>query len=46
MNEIRRTEFQYFYTPHNEKAFLKSVYEEVWSKEGEKVVQSFVKKLV
>lgn len=30
---FRRTEFQHFYTPHNEKAFLKSVYEEVWEKE-------------
>lgn len=28
-----RTEFQHFYTPHNEKAFLKEIYDEVWQVE-------------
>lgn len=32
---FRRTEFQHFYTPHNEKAFLKSTFEEVWEAEPE-----------
>lgn len=32
---FRRSEFQHFYTPHNEKPFLKSIYEEVWQKEAE-----------
>lgn len=32
---FRRTEFQHFYTPHNEKAFLKSVCEEIWESEPE-----------
>lgn len=27
---FRRTEFQHFYTPHNEKAFLKETFEKVW----------------
>jgi hypothetical protein len=30
---FRRTEFQHLYTPHNEKAFLKSVFQEVWDAE-------------
>lgn len=29
-----RHEFQHFYTPHNEKAFLKTVCEEAWEKES------------
>ena len=28
-----RTEFQHFYTPHNEKAYLRSVYDEIWQRE-------------
>ena len=32
---FRRSEFQHFYTPHNEKAFLKSVYKELWDLEPE-----------
>ena len=40
---FRRTEFQHFYTPHNEKAFLKSVYEEAWSKEGDMLAKSCTK---
>lgn len=40
---FKRTEFQHFYTPHNEKAFLKSVYEEAWSKEGEMLAKSCTK---
>lgn len=30
---FRRTEFQHFYTPHNEKPFLKSVFKEIWDSE-------------
>jgi len=30
---FRRTEFQHLYTPHTEKAFLKSVFNEVWEEE-------------
>lgn len=30
---FRRREFQHLYTPHNEKAFLKSTYYDVWDKE-------------
>lgn len=37
---FQRREFQHFYTCHNEKAFLKSVYEEVWAKEGELLSKS------
>ena len=37
---FRRTEFQHFYTPHNEKAFLKSVYEEAWKKEDNMLAKS------
>ena len=40
---FRRTEFQHFYTPHNEKAFLKSIYEEAWSKEGDMLAKSCTK---
>ena len=40
---FRRTEFQHFYSPHNEKAFLKSVYEEAWSKEGDMLAKSCTK---
>lgn len=29
-----RNEFQHFYTPHNEKAFLKTTYLEAWEKES------------
>lgn len=32
---FRRTEFQHFYTPHNEKAFLKSTFDKVWAAEPE-----------
>ena len=31
---FRRTEFQHFYTPHKEEAFLKSTFEEIWAKEA------------
>ena len=37
---FRRTEFQHFYTPHNEKAFLKSVYQELWDLEPETLKKS------
>lgn len=37
---FRRTEFQHFYTPHNEKAFLKEVYKEVWKAEPEMMEKS------
>ncbi|ETS95014.1 hypothetical protein HMPREF1505_1925 [Prevotella sp. ICM33] len=37
---FRRTEFQHFYTPHNEKAFLKSVYDEVWRVEKDALEKS------
>ena len=40
---FRRTEFQHFYTPHNEKAFLKSIYEEAWSKEEGMLTKSCTK---
>ena len=30
---FRRTEFQHLYTPHNEKAYLRSVYEKIWEQE-------------
>ena len=40
---FRRTEFQHFYTTHNEKAFLKSVYEAAWSKEEEMLTKSCTK---
>ena len=36
----KRNEFQHFYTPHNEKAFLKSIYEKVWQKEEEVLSES------
>jgi len=35
-----RSEFQHFFTPHNEKASLKSVYKEVWDAEPELMDQS------
>lgn len=35
-----RKEFCHFYTPHNEKAFLKTVYNEVWEKEPEVLAKS------
>lgn len=31
---FRRTEFQHFYSPHNERPFLKSIFEEAWKEEG------------
>lgn len=37
---FRRTEFQHFYTPHNEKAFLKSIYDEVWRAEKDVLEKS------
>lgn len=37
---FKRSEFQHFYTPHNEKAFLKSVYDELWSVEEKVLAQS------
>lgn len=37
---FKRSEFQHFYTPHNEKPFLKSVYEEVWAIEREVLSKS------
>ncbi len=37
---FRRTEFQHFYTPHNEKAFLKSVCREACESEPEMIAQS------
>lgn len=30
---LHRTEFQHFYTPHNEKALLKTTFEEIWESE-------------
>ncbi|MCF0235369.1 MAG: Stealth CR1 domain-containing protein [Bacteroidaceae bacterium] len=35
-----RREFQHFYTPHNEKPFLKSVYKEAWEREPKMLTQS------
>jgi hypothetical protein len=35
-----RTEFQHFYTPHNEKAFLKSVCQEAYEAEPEMIASS------
>ena len=40
---FRRTEFQHFYTQHNEKAFLKTIYEEVWKIEPEILAESCTK---
>lgn len=40
---FNRAEFQHFYTPHNEKAFLKSVYEEAWMAEPAMLEQSCAK---
>lgn len=37
---FNRSEFQHFYTPHNEKAFLKSVYNELWSLENKALAKS------
>ena len=37
---FRRTDFQHFYTQHNEKAFLKSVWNEVWEKEPKVLANS------
>ncbi|MBF1490981.1 MAG: Stealth CR1 domain-containing protein [Prevotella pallens] len=40
---FNRIDFQHFYTQHNEKAFLKSVYKEVWEKEPEILSESCTK---
>lgn len=40
---FRRHDFQHFYTQHNEKAFLRSVYEEVWQEEPEMLADSCTK---
>ena len=37
---FRRNEFQHFFTPHNEKAFLKSVFEECWAEETNMLYRS------
>lgn len=37
---LRRSEFQHFYTLHNEKACLKSIYEDVWAAEPEMLKRS------
>lgn len=37
---FNRTEFQHFYTHHNEKAFLKSIYFELWEKEPQMLERS------
>ena len=35
-----RTEFQHFYSPHNERPFLKSIFEEAWKEEGRMLCNS------
>lgn len=40
---FKRVDFQHFYTPHNEKAFLKSIFEEAWRHEPELLSQSCTK---
>lgn len=35
-----RTEFQHLYTPHNEKAFLRSTYEKVWEVESKLMAET------
>ena len=35
-----RTEFQHFYSPHNERPFLKSIFEEAWKEEGQMLCNS------
>ena len=40
---FRRDDFQHLYTPHNEKAFLKSIFEEAWEREPELLAQSCTK---
>ncbi len=40
---FKRDDFQHFYTPHNEKAFLKSMFEEAWKSEPELLAQSCTK---
>ena len=37
---FRRTEFQHFYSPHNERPFLKSIFEEAWKEEGRMLCNS------
>lgn len=32
---FKRTEFQHLYTPHNEKAYLRSTFQEIWNEEPE-----------
>ena len=40
---FRRSTFQHFYTPHNEKAFLKTTYQELWEREPEMLTKSCTK---
>ena len=40
---FRRSTFQHFYTPHNEKAFLKTTYQELWEREPEMLAKSCTK---
>ena len=40
---FRRAEFQHFYTPHNEKSFLKSVYKDAWENEPKLLAESCTK---
>lgn len=40
---FKRDEFQHLYTPHSEKAFLKSMFEEAWEHEPELLSQSCTK---
>lgn len=35
-----RTEFQHFYSPHNERPFLKSIFEKAWKEEGRMLCNS------
>lgn len=37
---FHRDEFQHFFTPHNEKSFLKSIFEECWKKETNMLLTS------
>ena len=40
---FKREEFQHLYTPHSEKAFLKSMFEDAWEHEPELLAQSCTK---